>query len=150
MANQFQKGNTRSAILTGEEVIDMRQRYARGGVSQAELAREKRVSLNTIARALNGLTWAKLPMPVTEDMIRASEARLMERLRREGLAPILEVAPPPTVIEQRSENATLSLEELMRREALKDEGGAGLEKLVRTADTVLAPDRQVNEFLKEP
>ena len=143
MGQPFTKRNTRAAKLTGEQVVNMRLRYARGGVSQPELAREHHVSLNTIARALNGLTWAGLPMPVTEDEARASQTRFMQRMG-------IPETGTPTVTEQRAETAALSLEELMKRDALDDEGrGKGLNKLHGVADRVLAPDRMVEELLKK-
>lgn len=57
----FQRGNNKAAKLTGEQVIEIRERYAtERGLSQPMLAREFGVSVNTIAKVVNGTSWAHL------------------------------------------------------------------------------------------
>ena len=137
---EFPKGNTRAAKLTGEQVMNIRGRYARGGVTQGELCREYRVSINTIARIVNGQSWAGLPIPLSERELQASQARLAQKL---GVGS----APEPTASELRAQLAEGSLEELLKREALKDAGeGTGLQRLHDTAHKELAPDRALDEL----
>jgi DNA-binding XRE family transcriptional regulator len=61
MPNQFGYGNNKASKLTGEQVIEIRERYAtERGLSQPMLAREYDVSKNTISNILNGTTWRHL------------------------------------------------------------------------------------------
>jgi len=48
------------AKLTEQKVREARKRYAAGGVSLTDLARENGVSINTIRDAINGKRWAWL------------------------------------------------------------------------------------------
>ena len=55
------KGNRRAAKLTGEQVLEIRFRYANEpGCTQGALARRFEVSIGTIANIVNGLTWQSL------------------------------------------------------------------------------------------
>ena len=56
----FQRGNHRASKLNGEQVLRIRAMYQMRGTTQASLAREFRVSLNTIANIVNGITWQGL------------------------------------------------------------------------------------------
>lgn len=47
-------------ILSGDEVLALRERYKRGGVSQAQLARERGVSKACINHAIAGINWKHL------------------------------------------------------------------------------------------
>jgi hypothetical protein len=52
----------RLAILTDEQVTEIRQRYASGGISQRLLAQDFGVSANTILLCVNGETYKHLPV----------------------------------------------------------------------------------------
>lgn len=148
--SKFGHRNTRSAHVTGEQVNRMRDLYANQGWTQGALAREFDLSAVQVGRIVRNESWRGLAKQVTKEDARASEARFLARMQAEGLMPTPEPKlPEATPATQRAETAALSLEALMRREALKSEGGNGLQKLVDTADKVLAPERAVDEFLKE-
>ena len=53
----FQRGNRNAKKLTGEQVMEIREKYALPGVTQPMLAREYGVSLPTISNILNYVTW---------------------------------------------------------------------------------------------
>src|ERR1700678_3768070 len=53
----FQQGNRKASKLTGEQVMEIRRLYATPGVSQPMLARQFKVSKNTIANIVNGTSW---------------------------------------------------------------------------------------------
>jgi transposase-like protein len=75
---QFQPGNTRSAKLSNEEVLEMRRRYGEGQ-SQAQLARHYGVNVNTVGRIVRGESRQRVPMPVDPpDVIAARLAALQE------------------------------------------------------------------------
>jgi transposase len=64
MTNQFQMGNNRAAKLTGEQVVEILERYAtETGLSQSMLAREYGVGLNTISKIVNGTSWTHITRP---------------------------------------------------------------------------------------
>jgi hypothetical protein len=52
-----------AAKLTEGDVVDIRQRYAVGNVSQRQLAADYGVDQGTIKHAIRGTTWAHVPMP---------------------------------------------------------------------------------------
>jgi hypothetical protein len=87
---KFRRFNTRSARLTGEEVLQIREEYEKG-TTQGELCRKYQVSVNTIGRIVRGETWTQLggetaehiyqrPAP-TDAEIAASEQRVLEALQ---------------------------------------------------------------------
>lgn len=61
----FNVGHKRAAKLTGEEVIRIRERYARGETQRA-LAAEYGVSKETVGRVVRGETWAELINPAAD------------------------------------------------------------------------------------
>jgi transcriptional regulator with XRE-family HTH domain len=64
MSNQFQMGNNKASKLTGEQVVEILERYAtERGMSQPRLAREYGVSVNTIAKILNGTSHRHITRP---------------------------------------------------------------------------------------
>jgi hypothetical protein len=94
----FHTGNNKAARLTGEQVVEIRERYGTEiGLSQSMLARQYDVSINTVAKIVNGLSWrhllragdepkvdrppfaARLP-PIQPGEAEASAGRLLERL----------------------------------------------------------------------
>jgi hypothetical protein len=118
MSNQFGPGNNKASKLTGEQVIEIRERYAtERGLSQPMLARQYDVSRNTIANVLNGSTWrhllrgqeAQVYRPpinarapeITDAIVEESKRRL---LAREACPPkqppgLLYTSPPPAEAE---------------------------------------------------
>ena len=86
----FTQNNQRAAKLTGEQVVEIRERYALEGVSQAQLSREFQVTIGTIRNILNGTTWQnitagtglpKRPRNAPQKALTEDEAReAMERL----------------------------------------------------------------------
>ena len=55
----YDHGRAVKPKLTTEQVQHLRERYARGGVTQRSLASEYGVSQANIYKAVNGLTWAR-------------------------------------------------------------------------------------------
>ena len=140
---KFWLGNTKGSTLTPEQVMDIRLRYAQGNISQGALAREYRVTINTIGRIVRGESWNRLPAVAQPLDVEASLRKLNAKL---GLP---NPEPPASAAEQRTEGAVRSLDELLKREALKDEGGQGLERLNTEADKAQAADRAAEELLKD-
>jgi hypothetical protein len=59
--HSFQRGNTRAGTLTGEQVIEIRERYAtERGLTQGQLCHDYHVSISTIANIIHGRTWQHL------------------------------------------------------------------------------------------
>jgi hypothetical protein len=56
----------RNAKLTSAEVIEIRARYALGGVMQKDLAAEFGVAKSTIGRIVRGVDWRHLEGPITK------------------------------------------------------------------------------------
>lgn len=61
---QFSKGNLRSAKLSNEQVLEMRQLYHDEQWTQAALARRYGVNVNTVGRIVRGESRQRVPMPV--------------------------------------------------------------------------------------
>ena len=76
----FQRGNRKAGKLTGEQVYEIRQKYSMPGYTQAALAREYEVSVNTIANIVNWLSWQHTgyeppgPRPPLEPRVGANAA----------------------------------------------------------------------------
>lgn len=94
----FQRGNTKGRKLNGEQVVEIRERYAtERGCTQGQLCREYGVSISTIANVVNGNTWQHLlrgeepkvsrpPVHVaaprlSDDDLRAAEQRMLNKLK---------------------------------------------------------------------
>jgi len=108
----FQKGNRNAKKLTGEQVMEIRERYGIPGVTQPMLAREYGVSLPTIANILNYVTWQnpsysppsprpplKAP-PAPQSAVEASMAKISRMdlgPLKERKAPSLYNDPPPEI-----------------------------------------------------
>jgi hypothetical protein len=75
----FSANNRKAAKLTGEKVIEIRQKYALPGrqYTQDRLAREYQVSVNTIRNIVNGVTWQTLPV-IASSAEEATAAKLSE------------------------------------------------------------------------
>jgi hypothetical protein len=105
----FVQGNKRAARLRGEQVIEIRERYAtERGCTQARLSRDYGVTVGTIANIVNGLTWQNItggdevdrPPPHAIPPPMPSEAELHKQIdqamaRAKALAPSLYSDPPP-------------------------------------------------------
>lgn len=76
--------NRKNAKLSAAKAFQIRQDYAVGGKTQAQLAVEHGVSLNTIRNVLQGVTWQQVPMPVAGEQeaydIQQSQERLKDLL----------------------------------------------------------------------
>jgi hypothetical protein len=121
----FQRGNNKAAKLTGEQVIEIRERYAtERGLSQPMLCQQYDVSKNTIAGILNGSTWRHLlrgaepqvyrpPLNartiITDDQVEASQGRLAALLNAQPTKPVASPSlyndPPPTLAEDNAAGA---------------------------------------------
>lgn len=55
-----------NARFTDAEVVVLRQRYAQGGVTIRELAREQGVAKSSMGALLHGQTWRHIPMEATQ------------------------------------------------------------------------------------
>lgn len=88
------------ATLTDEQVIEMRRRYAAGGIQQRALADEYGVTSGAVANIVNGKSWTHLPMPealigrekqahrrkLSPDQVHQVRAALMEGQKRKDVA----------------------------------------------------------------
>jgi hypothetical protein len=137
----FQRHNKRAAKLTGEQVNEIRERYAFERVTQAQLCREYGVSLNTIGNIVNGVTWQGLEQPPrrrlghryivepSESDAQASMERLKAQLAAMPEGPSLYDDPPPTQDED-------------------SRAGRGLEKLNKLLDEKAEVGRQLDDLTK--
>lgn len=81
---KFHKFHTRSAVLTAEQVLEIRQRYSQGE-TQGSLCREFGVSVGTIGRIVRGETWKQFSGPRAEaapDMTPVSQSEIDQSLAR--------------------------------------------------------------------
>ena len=96
MTNEFRIRNTRAAKLTQTQVIWARERYAKGGCTQGQLARALGIGIAQMGKILRGEAWMQVAQAVREPTageIAESQRRLLEMLGpsfTEGL-----VLPPP-------------------------------------------------------
>ena len=113
----FQRGNTKGGKLTGEQVVEIREKYALEGWTQSALSRAFQVSISTIRNILNGTTWqqieagqglekrprnpAQVQSHVTEDEVRAMMERAQARAQAAIAAqPVVSQMPLEPGIEQ--------------------------------------------------
>lgn len=153
MPNQFRRSNTSARKLTGVQVIDIRERFAKGE-TQGSLARAFGVSVGQIGRITRGESWqayggqgprdsevgdealrAGMRLPTNEELLeeaKASEQRLLEELRS---------APQPPRLSEEVTNRVAGY------------GARGLEKLAQTLEElpVSASDATglLNELMNE-
>jgi hypothetical protein len=85
-------GNKRAAKLNPEQVAEMRRLYSEENWTQGRLARHFAMSVGQVGRIVRGEHWhdytrpptdqeiAASTTPVDEDEVRASEAKLLEKL----------------------------------------------------------------------
>lgn len=78
--SKFRKSNTRSAKLTGEQVLELRQRYI-AGATQGELARAYGISIGQIGRIVRGESWQDKAQVEDPQPIRDAAAESLARLR---------------------------------------------------------------------
>lgn len=114
---KFRKNNLRSAKLNGEQVMEIRAKFAKR-VTQGQLAREYGMSVVQIGRIVRCESWAELPEIVTDQEfhmqvakaeygvskseVQRSAERVMELLKADGIEIQREVVtvtdpnvPPP-------------------------------------------------------
>lgn len=73
----FSQFNRASSKLTGDKVIEIRQKYATRQYTQEALSREYQVSINTIRNILRGVSWQNLPT-IKSEAEEQTEAKLSE------------------------------------------------------------------------
>lgn len=98
---RFTRHNHRASIVTGEQVISIRQQYA-DGTTQRELAALYQLSAGQIGRIVRGESWAGLTRPPRQ----TAPERSIEDVKA------YMAAVPPTPQEQA--DATASAERLAR------------------------------------
>ncbi len=76
-------GTTRARKLTEQQVVDMRCRWAAGGVEQQELAAEYGVSANAVGMIVRGGIWRQAPGPITPPRHRSGVPHIKNRLPAE-------------------------------------------------------------------
>lgn len=122
--------------LDWEKVREIRSLY-KSGWSQGRIAREFYVSINTIARVVRGESWQEPGMVLGREMTeeelqvaaKASYEKLQERLKDAPAERKFTYGKFGEKIYDDGIPHKLSLKEIMRREAEKDEGAGALEKL---------------------
>lgn len=75
---KFTLNNRHASRLTENQVLEIRERYRTGRVTQGVLSREYGVSIVQIGRIVRGEVWQNVIPEVTDDEIRASAERLMK------------------------------------------------------------------------
>lgn len=71
---KFSQGNLRAAKLADEDIWELRRRYA-AGESQASLARDYKLHINTVGRIVRGESRQRVPQPEDHG---AAQRRLLE------------------------------------------------------------------------
>jgi hypothetical protein len=80
----FPLRNHSAAKLTAAQVLEIRERYAQGGITQAQLSREYLVGLSTIRNILTGVSWQSVPMPETAASQDAAATASLQRFKTIG------------------------------------------------------------------
>lgn len=143
----FQRGNRKASKLTGEQVLEIRERYAMVGVTQRQLAHDYGVSVNTIHSIVDGLTWRDLAggaqpvnrppphaLPPTMPDETTLGSRLEARLNNKGPTPSLYEDPVPY------EQPDLTAASQERLQRALDRSKTSLDKLVSTGLAELDQD----------
>lgn len=144
----FQKGNRKASKLNGEQVLEIREKYAMPGITQRRLALEYGVSVNTISSIIDGLTWRDVangtqavnrpPLkpqigPVDENVVNQGAMKLKGLLEKPlNLQNIsLYEQPPPTENEDQAtaQRAAPKIDELNKHLARQQQISDELEKL---------------------
>lgn len=85
----FAARNTKASKLTATQVQQIREFYARGAITQGQLARDYQVSIVTIGRIVRGEVWQNLaPREPTRQELDESAQRLLalqEELKAKGV-----------------------------------------------------------------
>jgi hypothetical protein len=133
----FRRFNTRAAILSPEQVQEIRQRYSQGE-TQGSLCRAFNVSIGTIGRIVRGETWKQYEGPIAQQTYNpppADQSQIDEtyqRLVAQGLA-------PPAIKDDRAAEVLERLEQTAKKDS-SIQADKALEEL-------LAPDR-AKKFLE--
>lgn len=100
MTNEFRSNNSKAAKLTGQQVVEIREKYNSFGYTQARLSREYTVSISTIANIVRGVSWQQLPLMKTPSMeaesLATGQAELEELMRKRLVAGEFEVSASPS------------------------------------------------------
>lgn len=85
--SKFPRGHKRAAKLTGEAVLEIRQRYV-NGESQGSLARAFQISVGQIGRIVRGESWIETAQVEDPQGIRDAAADSLARLLQMQKAPL--------------------------------------------------------------
>ena len=77
MTTKFSYRNNKAAKVTAPLVIEMRERWSRGNVTQAQLCRDYGLSVVQVGRIVRGESWQNIGMPMGETEMRASAERML-------------------------------------------------------------------------
>lgn len=93
--SKFRRNHTKSAKLTAEQVLSIRDAYA-AGTTQGELARTYQMSVGTIGRIVRGESWTSLGGAEDPKAVSEAAAASLARLRAMQEAPLpSEAIVPP-------------------------------------------------------
>lgn len=128
--SKFRAGHKRSAKLTGEQVLSIRQRYL-AGESQGSLARDFQISVGQIGRIVRGESWIAQARVEDPQAIRDEAADSLARLLQ------MQKDPLPSEEKEALERGA-QLAERMGQEVLKTrELNKELDDLAQTPDLPL-------------
>jgi hypothetical protein len=104
----FQKNNLRRAVLTMTKVQEIRAFYARGHVTQGQLARDYGVSVVQIGRIVRGEVWQGVgPAPSSQKEMEETAERLLA-LQQDVVAGLVEeeeLDSPPSGLSRLAQEA---------------------------------------------
>lgn len=128
--SKFPRGHKRSAKLTGEAVLEIRQRYV-DGESQGSLARAFQISVGQIGRIVRGESWIETAQVEDPQGIRDAAADSLARLLQMQKDPL--PSEEKEALERGAQLAERMGQEVIRNQELNKE----LDDLAQTPDLPL-------------
>lgn len=128
--SKFRAGHKRSAKLTGEQVLSIRQRYL-AGESQGSLARDFQISVGQIGRIVRGESWIAQARVEDPQAIRDEAADSLARLLQMQKDPL--PSEEKEALERGAQLAERMGQEVIRNQELNKE----LDDLAQTPDLPL-------------
>lgn len=128
--SKFRAGHKRSAKLTGEQVLSIRQRYL-AGESQGSLARDFQISVGQIGRIVRGESWIAQARVEDPQAIRDEAADSLARLLQMQKDPL--PSEEKEALERGAQLAERMGQEVIRNRELNKE----LDDLAQTPDLPL-------------